>query len=85
MSHGNTWGLEFTCVFGTSHVITCESHLKHMTIFCKGYDPMNDLIFAFFVETANVRALVEVPADRWRFSGNFKLSHVLLTSLVFEL
>ena len=42
-------------------------------------------IFAFFVKMADVRALVDSSFNRGRFSGNFKLWHVSLTSLVFEL
>ena len=46
---------------------------------------MNDPVFLIYGGMAEVRDLVEVPADRWRFSGNFKLSYVSLTSLDFEL
>ena len=31
------------------------------------------------------RALVQVPLDRWRFSRHFGISHILMTSVVFEL
>ena len=31
------------------------------------------------------RALVQVPLDRWRFSEHFGISHISMTSAVFEL
>ena len=31
------------------------------------------------------RALVQAPLDRWRFSGHFGISHISMTSAVFEL
>ena len=31
------------------------------------------------------RALVQIPLDRWRSSRHFGISHILMTSAVFEL
>ena len=31
------------------------------------------------MEMGGVRAMVQVPLDRWRFSGNFGIRHFALT------
>ena len=46
---------------------------------------VNYPVFLIYGGMEGARALVQVPLDRWRFSRHFGISHISLTSLVFEL
>ena len=43
------------------------------------------VFFLFLAEVGGARATVQIPLDRWRFSGNFGKSYVSLTLVVFEI
>ena len=41
-------------------------------------------VLAFFVQMGGASALVQLPLNRWRFSRDFGVSHILQSSVVFE-